>query len=78
MALSSTQPRSPCTATSRADAPAEHRRGDRVTELDGRGPVIRVRADEQPDGAPGLAADITAESVAEFQLGEPAIAFTSP
>jgi hypothetical protein len=25
-----------------------------VAELDNRGPVIRVRADEQPDGAPGL------------------------
>jgi molybdate transport system ATP-binding protein len=30
--------------------------------------VIRVRADEQPDGAPGLAADITAESAAELHL----------
>ena len=32
-----------------------------IAELDSRGPAIRVRADEQPDGAPGLAADITAE-----------------
>ncbi|MDT5235227.1 MAG: molybdate transport system ATP-binding protein, partial [Mycobacterium sp.] len=39
-----------------------------VAELDGRGPVIRVRADEQPDGAPGLAADITAEAVADLRL----------
>jgi molybdate transport system ATP-binding protein len=39
-----------------------------VAELDSRGPVIRVRADEQPDGAPGLAADITAESAAELRL----------
>jgi molybdate transport system ATP-binding protein len=39
-----------------------------VAELDGRGAVIRVRADEQPDGAPGLAADITAESAAELHL----------
>lgn len=39
-----------------------------VAELDGRGPAIRVRADEQPDGAPGLAADITAESAAELRL----------
>jgi molybdate transport system ATP-binding protein len=39
-----------------------------VAELDSRGPVIRVRADEQPDGAPGLAADITAESAAELGL----------
>jgi molybdate transport system ATP-binding protein len=40
-----------------------------VAELDSRGPGIRVRADEQPDGAPGLAADITAESAAELRLG---------
>ena len=39
-----------------------------VAELDSRGAVIRVRADEQPDGAPGLAADITAESAAELRL----------
>jgi molybdate transport system ATP-binding protein len=39
-----------------------------VAELDSRGPVIRVRADEQPDGSPGLAADITAESAAELRL----------
>jgi molybdate transport system ATP-binding protein len=39
-----------------------------IAELDGRGPVIRVRADEQPDGAPGLAADITAEAVADLRL----------
>ena len=39
-----------------------------VAELDGRGPAIRVRADEQPDGAPGLAADITAESAADLRL----------
>jgi molybdate transport system ATP-binding protein len=39
-----------------------------VAELDSRGPVIRVRADEQPDGAPGLAADITAEAVADLRL----------
>src|SRR3954471_315766 len=39
-----------------------------VAELDGRGSVIRVRADEQSDGAPGLAADITAESAAELRL----------
>jgi TOBE domain len=31
--------------------------------------VIRVRADEQPDGAPGLAADVTAEAAAEVGLG---------
>jgi molybdate transport system ATP-binding protein len=39
-----------------------------VAELDSRGSLIRVRADEQPDGAPGLAADITAESAAELRL----------
>ncbi|MDH6194304.1 molybdate transport system ATP-binding protein [Mycobacterium frederiksbergense] len=39
-----------------------------VAELDSRGPGIRVRADDQPDGAPGLAADITAESAAELRL----------
>jgi molybdate transport system ATP-binding protein len=39
-----------------------------VAELDGRGPAIRVRADEQPDGAPGLAADITVESATDLRL----------
>lgn len=39
-----------------------------VAELDSRGPTLRVRADEQPDGAPGLAADITAESAAELRV----------
>ncbi|OMB99767.1 molybdenum ABC transporter ATP-binding protein [Mycobacterium sp. NS-7484] len=39
-----------------------------VAELDSRGPGIRVRAEEQPDGAPGLAADVTAESAAELRL----------
>jgi molybdate transport system ATP-binding protein len=39
-----------------------------VAELDSRGSVIRVRADEQPDGAPGLAADVTAESAADLRL----------
>jgi molybdate transport system ATP-binding protein len=39
-----------------------------VAELDSRGPAIRVRADEQPDGAPGLAADITTESAAIMRL----------
>jgi molybdate transport system ATP-binding protein len=39
-----------------------------VAELDSRGPAIRVRADEQPDGAPGLAADITAEAAADLKL----------
>jgi len=39
-----------------------------VAELDNRGPAIRVRADEQPDGAPGLAADITVESATDLRL----------
>jgi molybdate transport system ATP-binding protein len=38
-----------------------------VAELDSRGPAIRIRADEQPDGAPGLAADITTESAADLR-----------
>jgi molybdate transport system ATP-binding protein len=40
-----------------------------VTELDGHGAAIRVRADGQPDGSPGLTADITAESAADLRLG---------
>jgi molybdate transport system ATP-binding protein len=39
-----------------------------VAEVDSSGPAIRVRADEQPDGAPGLAADITAEAAADLRL----------
>jgi molybdate transport system ATP-binding protein len=39
-----------------------------VAELDSRGPAIRIRAEEQPDGAPGLAADVTAESATELKL----------
>ncbi len=39
-----------------------------VAELDGSGSALRVRADEQPDGAPGLAADITAESAADLRV----------
>ncbi len=39
-----------------------------MAELDSSGPAIRVRGDEQPDGAPGLAADITAESAADLRL----------
>jgi molybdate transport system ATP-binding protein len=39
-----------------------------VAELDGRGPAIRVRTEEQPDGGPGLTADITADSLAELRL----------
>ena len=39
-----------------------------VAEIDARGAAIRVRADEQADGAPGLAADITAGAAAELRL----------
>ncbi|BBZ13733.1 sulfate/molybdate ABC transporter ATP-binding protein [Mycobacterium branderi] len=39
-----------------------------VAELDTRGPAVRVRAADQPDGAPGLAADVTAEAAAELRL----------
>lgn len=39
-----------------------------VAELDRSGPAVRIRAAEQPGGAPGLAADITAESAAELRL----------
>jgi molybdate transport system ATP-binding protein len=39
-----------------------------VAELDTRGSAVRVRAEDQPDGAPGLAADITAEAAAELRL----------
>ncbi|MBV9088778.1 MAG: ATP-binding cassette domain-containing protein [Mycobacteriaceae bacterium] len=42
--------------------------GITVAALDGRGPGIRVRAEDQTDGAPGLAADITAEAAAELRL----------
>jgi molybdate transport system ATP-binding protein len=40
----------------------------RVAALEVIGSAVRVRADEQADGAPGIAADITAESVAELRL----------
>lgn len=39
-----------------------------IAELDSHGPAIRIRAEEQPGGAPGLAADITADSAAELRL----------
>jgi molybdate transport system ATP-binding protein len=40
----------------------------RVAELDADGARVRVRGQEQADGAPGLAADITAESAAGMRL----------
>ncbi|OBK23384.1 molybdenum ABC transporter ATP-binding protein [Mycobacterium asiaticum] len=39
-----------------------------VTELDTRGPTILARGQDQPDGAPGLTASITAEAAADLQL----------
>jgi molybdate transport system ATP-binding protein len=39
-----------------------------VAELDARGTAIRVRAATQPDGAPGLAADITPDAAADLRV----------
>jgi molybdate transport system ATP-binding protein len=39
-----------------------------VAELDVNGSRVRVRGAEQPDGAPGLAADVTPEAAAELRL----------
>jgi molybdate transport system ATP-binding protein len=39
-----------------------------VAELDSRGAAIRVRAASQPDGAPGLAADITPDAAADLRV----------
>lgn len=39
-----------------------------IAELDMRGSAILVRGHEQPDGAPGLAAEITVDAVAELRL----------
>ncbi|HSS24578.1 MAG TPA: sulfate/molybdate ABC transporter ATP-binding protein [Mycobacterium sp.] len=39
-----------------------------VAELGIRGSAVLVRGQEQPDGAPGLAADITVDAAAELQL----------
>ncbi|HYB36956.1 MAG TPA: sulfate/molybdate ABC transporter ATP-binding protein [Mycobacterium sp.] len=39
-----------------------------VAVLDTRGPTVRVRGEDQPDGAPGLAADITVDAAAELGL----------
>jgi molybdate transport system ATP-binding protein len=39
-----------------------------VAELDSRGPAVRVRGEDQPDGAPGLAADVTVDAAAELRL----------
>jgi molybdate transport system ATP-binding protein len=39
-----------------------------VAEVDTRAAGVRVRGEEQPDGAPGLAADITVDAAAELRL----------
>ncbi|OBI48492.1 sulfate/molybdate ABC transporter ATP-binding protein [Mycobacterium sp. E787] len=39
-----------------------------VAELDARGSAVLVRSREQPDGAPGLAAEITADAATELRL----------
>ncbi len=39
-----------------------------VAELDTRGLAVLVRGSEQPDGAPGLAAEITVDAAAELRL----------
>ncbi|MGO9511903.1 MAG: sulfate/molybdate ABC transporter ATP-binding protein [Mycobacterium sp.] len=39
-----------------------------VAELDSRGPDVQVRGQDQPDGAPGLAALVTVEAAAELRL----------
>lgn len=40
----------------------------RIAQLEVTGPVVRVRAADQADGGPGLAADITLDAVAELRL----------
>jgi molybdate transport system ATP-binding protein len=39
-----------------------------VAELGARGSAVLVRGEEQPDGAPGLAAEITVDAAAELRL----------
>ncbi len=39
-----------------------------VAELQARGSAVQVRGPDQPDGTPGLAADITADAAAELRL----------
>jgi molybdate transport system ATP-binding protein len=40
----------------------------RITGLEVNGAVVRVRAEEQADGAPGIAADVTPDAVADLGL----------
>lgn len=39
-----------------------------VAEMDVRGPAVLVRGAQQPDGAPGVAAEITVDAASELQL----------
>jgi len=39
-----------------------------IAELDAHGSAVLVRGEEQPDGAPGLAAEITVDAAAELRL----------
>ncbi len=39
-----------------------------IAEMDVRGPVVRIRGAEQPDGGTGLAADVTAAAAADLAL----------
>jgi molybdate transport system ATP-binding protein len=39
-----------------------------IAEMDIRGSAVLVRGDQQPDGAPGLAAEITVDAAAELRL----------
>jgi molybdate transport system ATP-binding protein len=39
-----------------------------VAEMDVRGAAVWVRAAQQPDGAPGVAAEITVDAASELQL----------
>jgi molybdate transport system ATP-binding protein len=39
-----------------------------VAELDTRGPDVQVRGQDQPGGAPGLAAIVTVDAAAELRL----------
>ena len=40
----------------------------RIASLETVGGAVRVRMEDQPDGSPGLAADVTAEAVADLRL----------
>ncbi len=56
------------TATGPHGSPRNSREGGRRRAATPRGATVRVRGDEQADGAPGLAADITAEAAADLRL----------